>query len=75
MTDMDVEIRKAAQLRDDRLINAADFAAKKSKILARPLRVSDFKDNMDVAKKLLDERLLTQDEYEVVKKRVLEIGE
>ena len=39
-------------LRSGGLINSEDFAAKKALILAQHLRVYDFKEEMEVAKKL-----------------------
>jgi hypothetical protein len=73
MRDVDAEIRKAEGLRSERLINDNDFAAKKAQIIARHLGVTDFKDDMAVAKKLKDDRLLTPDEYDVLKKKILEL--
>lgn len=70
---IDAEIRKADKIRSSGLIDAADFSAKKAKIIARPLGVTDFKDDMAVAKKLQNDGLITLDEYNLLKKKILEL--
>lgn len=68
------ELRKAFEMQHQGLITQDDLAQKKEMILAAPMTFSDDFEAMKAAKALLSEGVLSQAEFEILKRKILKFG-
>jgi hypothetical protein len=70
----EVELRNAHKLQEQGLITREDFDQKKEMILDAPLPPSDEVQAMEAAKALVDEGILNEAEYGILKRKILKFG-
>jgi len=73
-SDFEVELRNAHKMQEQGLITREDFDQKKEMILDAPLDPSDDVEALRGARALVEEKLLTEPEYDILKRKVLKFG-
>lgn len=75
MADLERGLRLVQDLCQKDLINIQDRDAKKRQLIARPLMKVDIKPDLEKVKSLWDHRIISGEENDLLKKRVLNIDE
>lgn len=68
------QLRQMAELHATKLLDDAEFQAKKEQLLAKPLTSSNLKAELELLAGLKDERVLDEGEYQAVRAKVLQLG-
>jgi hypothetical protein len=73
-SDFELQLRNVHKMQEQGLITREDFEQKKEMILDAPLDPADDVEALRGARTLVDEGLLTEDEYGILKRKILKFG-